>query len=207
MSLPSVFITATGTDVGKTTISKWLCYHLGYTYFKPIQTGKELDRETVETFTKKKALDSIYQLNAPLSPNQAALLEGVTLDLSAIRCPENNNLLVEGAGGVMVPINESCFMIDLIKKFELPVILVSSSNLGTLNHTLLTLAALRSYEIEILGIILNGPKNERNKIDLETFGKVRVLDELEFMDDEILKRLNPSELLLIKLGEYERERV
>jgi dethiobiotin synthetase len=207
MSLPSVFITATGTDVGKTTISKWLCYHLGYTYFKPIQTGKEVDRETVETFTKKKALDSIYQLNAPLSPNQAALLEGVTLDLSAIRCPENNNLLVEGAGGVMVPINESCFMIDLIKKFELPVILVSSSNLGTLNHTLLTLAALRSYEIEILGIILNGPKNERNKIDLETFGKVRVLDELEFMDDEILKRLNPSELILKKLGEYERERV
>ena len=207
MSLPSVFITATGTDVGKTTISKWLCYHLGYTYFKPIQTGKELDRETVETFTKKKALDSIYQLNAPLSPNQAALLEGLTLDLSVIKCPENKNLLVEGAGGVMVPINESCFMIDLIKKFELPVILVSSSNLGTLNHTLLTLAALRSYEIEILGIILNGPKNERNKIDLETFGRVRVLDELEFMDDESLKGHKLSELLLKKLGEYERERV
>jgi dethiobiotin synthetase len=203
MSYSSLFITATGTDVGKTTVSKWLCYHLGFNYFKPIQSGTvEVDQEAVECFLNKKVHPSIYQFKASISPHQAAHLENRRVDMAHIEMPQGGACIVEGAGGVLVPINDTELMIDLIQEMNLPVLLVVSSGLGTLNHTLLTLEALRSRNIPICGVIMNGSKNPMNKETIETFGKVLVLDELEFMSDEELKQRVPSPRLKEHLGAY-----
>src|SRR5262249_28398609 len=135
-----------------------------------------------------------YALQAPLSPHAAAEMEGITVTMDAIAAPENvGRLVVEGAGGLLVPLNGREFMIDLMAKLALPVVLVARSTLGTINHTLLSLLALRSRELPIAGVVLNGPPNAGNRVSIERFGQVRVLAELprvDPLDSAAIRRLS-----------------
>jgi dethiobiotin synthetase len=175
-----IFITGTDTDVGKTLISTWLCLHTGYDYFKPIQTGCHIDSDSaaVAGLAQVPIHPNIYQYEEPVSPHLAAILAGDSIDLNKINLPVCENLIIEGAGGVLVPLNKKELMIDLIAQMAVPVILVARSTLGTINHTLLSLAALRARQIPVLGVILNGPINETNCQAIEFYGEVDVLDSM-----------------------------
>lgn len=194
-----IFITGTDTDIGKTLISSWICLHTGYTYFKPIQTGNTLDVDstTVLDLAEAKILPEIYSYSQPLSPHLAAKIDGSYIDINLITLPDDD-VLIEGAGGVLVPLNDKFMMIDLMKILKVPVILVSSSRLGTINHTLLTLEALRGRNIPVLGVILNGVYNADNKEAIEHFGKVKILACFpkiqEVTKDALMKVKFPEEL-------------
>lgn len=172
-----IFITGTDTNVGKTVISSWLALHLNYSYFKPIQTGiiEGSDSEEVARLAKVKVYPEIYRYSEPVSPHLAAKLAGDVIEIEKINLPNDENLIIEGTGGVMVPINDHTFMIDLIQKLGAKVILVARSKLGTINHTILSLEAMRLRGINILGVIMNGEENRDNKEAIEFYGKTRVL--------------------------------
>ncbi len=178
-----LFVTGTDTNVGKSVVSAALTLGMQGAYWKPIQTGEDSDTQWVQQLTGLSDLHFFpesYHLTQPLSPHAAARIDGVTIDCSNIRMPACSlPLIIEGAGGVMVPLNETHLMVDLIKNFAIPVVIVSRSTLGTLNHTLLTIDKLRSSEIPILGVIMNGPKNSRNREAIEKYGEVEVLGEIE----------------------------
>ncbi len=147
-----------------------------------------------------------FVFKEPLSPHLSALLERSSIDLNTINLPKKSNLIVEGAGGVLTPINEHTFMVDLIKRFDIPVILVARSTLGTINHTLLSLEALRTRNIKVLGVILNGPYNQGNLQAIEFYGKVSVLasmPELKDVETESLKSIALSNQLKNILKSYE----
>ncbi|MFT6964747.1 MAG: dethiobiotin synthetase, partial [Flammeovirgaceae bacterium] len=158
-----------GTDVGKTVISAILVEKLQADYWKPIQAG---DLENSDT-KKIQSLTSIpnhffhpetYQLQTPMSPHAAAEIDSIRVDLDNFKLPEtSNNLIVELAGGLMVPLNETDLVIDLVEKLNLPVILISRYYLGSINHTLLSVEALQSRNIPIKGIIFNGEAVQSTK--------------------------------------------
>ena len=176
-----VFITGTGTGVGKTLVSIGLCLKLKAGYWKPVQTGEPTDEDYVRSFLPSdKICPGSIRLKAPLSPNQAARLEEKNLRVVDIKWPDSEDfLVVEGIGGVFVPLNKKETLLDLITHLQLPVIVTALSGLGTLNHTLLTLEALRKRQISVLGLILSGPSHPENKRDLEHWGQAPVLLELK----------------------------
>jgi dethiobiotin synthase len=185
MTGQKIFVTGTDTDIGKTIASACLVRALDADYWKPVQSGLEEGRDC-DTVAALTGLDgnrihpSAYELQAPLSPHEAARLEGLRLDMNQFKLPTtDNNLVVEGAGGVLVPINEGALMIDLIDQLGLPVVIVARSGLGTINHTLLTLEALRARDLNILGVIVSGPANPANVDAIRTYGKIKILLELE----------------------------
>ena len=186
-----IFITGTDTDIGKTVVASWLSYHLKADYWKPVQTGSadDCDRECVRKLAQlspERIHPEAYSFKAPLSPHLASKQQGVSICIDHINLPKTNNtLIIEGAGGVLTPLNQHIFMVDLMAKFLVPIIVVASSRLGTINHTCLTLALLRHYSLPILGVIINGPYNSDNKKAIEFYGKVDVLAELDFF-----KKLN-----------------
>jgi malonyl-CoA O-methyltransferase len=181
------FVTGTDTNVGKTIVSAYLMRSLDADYWKPVQSGLdgESDAEVVRRLTAlppERFHPSTYELRAPLSPHESARREGVSISLGAFKLPKTSRpLIVEGAGGVLVPLNGDALMIDLIKQLGLPVILVARSSLGTINHTLLSLEALRARRIEVAGVILSGAPNEANRTAIEFFGKARILLELPML--------------------------
>lgn len=179
-----IFISGTDTDVGKTIISSWICLHTAAAYFKPIQTGslKDTDSAKVYELSSSVIYPEIFIYQKPVAPYLAAKLEKKQIDINKIKIPTNDNLIIEGAGGLLVPINNNYLMIDLIKKLKLPVILVAKSVLGTINHTLLSLEALRKRKIPILGIILNGTINNDNKLAIEHYGNTNVLAEFPYLN-------------------------
>ena len=155
-------MTGIGTDVGKTIASAILCQRTGADYWKPIQSGgleDNTDRETLKhliTNTKTKFHNESYLLNKPFSPHLAAIHDSVTIDINRIKIPTtSNNLIIEGAGGIMVPISEDKYMIDLIQYLNVEVVIVSKNYLGSINHTLMTIDLLKSRNIPIAGIIFN----------------------------------------------------
>ncbi len=182
------FITGTDTDVGKTVAAAWAVLQLGAAYWKPVQSGLA-DGETDSAFVHRVAalpddriLPCRFELEAPLSPDQAAKLEGAAIHLGDFTLPAHDlPLVVEGAGGLLVPLNGTEMMIDLMGKLALPVIVVARSGLGTINHTLLTLNALRDAGVAVSGVILNGPPMPENRAAIERFGNVRILAELPLM--------------------------
>ena len=180
-----VFVTGTDTGVGKTLVSAVLCRAWGADYFKPLQTGLAEEAGDTPTVTGLAGLTPdrvhppVYALQAPLSPHAAAELEGVSLDATSLRLPQTERpLVVEGAGGVLVPVAADCLMIDLIARFGLSAVVVARSTLGTINHTLLTLEALRRRGCAVAGVVMNGPRSPGNVAAVETFGRVRVLFEV-----------------------------
>jgi dethiobiotin synthetase len=163
---PPLFVTGIGTDVGKTIVSAILVEKLQADYWKPIQSG---DLENSDTM-KVQALISnqvskfhpeAYRLTQPFSPHKSAALDGIVIDINEIILPKTDNqLVVEGAGGLMVPLNDRHFVIDLIDKFEAEVVLVIKHYLGSINHTLLTLELLKQKKIKVRTLIFNGYKDE-----------------------------------------------
>lgn len=180
-----IFVTGTDTNVGKTVVSAAVVAATNAYYWKPVQTGAEVAAHVDCAVVRKLAgldesrvIPSTYSFAAPLAPDQAAVREGCSIDLAAFVAPAVRPLVVEGAGGVLVPLNDSTLMIDLMAKLDLPVLLVARSTLGTINHTLLSIDALRARGRVILGVVLNGPVHAENRAAIERHGRVPVLAEL-----------------------------
>lgn len=160
-----IFITGIGTDVGKTVASAIITQALEADYWKPIQAGELDDSDThkvkaLAISQKAKVFPNSYALTTAASPHLAAELDGITIDLKTIIEPKtDNHLVIEGAGGVLVPLNDSDCVIDLIQK-EYKVIVVSRHYLGSINHTLLTVEALQNRKLNVAGIIFSGDENK-----------------------------------------------
>jgi dethiobiotin synthase len=174
-----VFITGTGTDVGKTVVSATLCVGLNARYWKPVQCGPDLDREFVARWIGRERIHpGVYELQAPLSPHQAAPMEDQIVDMNRILAGAKElrgPAIVEGAGGLLVPLNGQHFVADLIRALGARPIVVAATGLGTINHTLLTIEALRARDLEPLGVIFNGDENLKNQDSIERYGYVPVI--------------------------------
>lgn len=175
------FVTAIGTDSGKTIASAILCKALQADYWKPIQAGFPTDSDTIRTLLANERHTKIhpekYILKTPASPHAAAALDGVAISINDFTVPQHqNHLIIEGAGGCLVPINNNEFVIDLATKFQAEIILVSNLYLGSINHTLLSFEALKSRNLPLKGIIFNGQRNEESeRIILHCTGLRRLL--------------------------------
>ena len=160
-----IFITGIGTDVGKTIASAIVVEALEADYWKPIQAGDidNSDSHKIQRYIsndKTVIHNNSYKLNAPASPHYAAEVDGTKIELAKIIEPKtDNHLVIEGAGGILVPLNDSDCIIDLIQK-DYKVIVVSRHYLGSINHTLLTIEALKSRKISVAGIIFSGDENK-----------------------------------------------
>lgn len=166
--MKSYVVTGIGTEIGKTVVSAILCEALKADYWKPVQAGDlhALDSDFVRSNTSQTTiLPANRLLNHAMSPHEAARLDGVELSEEDFELPRfTKQTIIEGAGGVMVPLNDDglCY-IDLFQLWELPVYVVTKHYLGSINHTLLTLNALMSREIPIAGLIINGNRNEASE--------------------------------------------
>jgi dethiobiotin synthase len=183
-----IWVTGTDTNVGKTVVSAALVRQLDASYWKPVQSGwpADDDTETVRQLADvppERLLPPVYRFTNPLSPNQAAEDDGVVPDPSTIRVPDySGRLVMEGAGGLMVPITADFMILDLMRKLAAPVVLVARTGLGTLNHTFLSLDALRAKGLPVLGVVLVGEPHPRNTRDIREIGRVRILAEIPPMD-------------------------
>lgn len=179
----NIFITGTDTDVGKTIISSWICNKTGATYWKPIQTGDDSDSDIISKFApKSKIIPNLYKLKAPLSPYDSSNLENTKIDINQFLNVFPDKTLIEGAGGILVPICINFQMIDLAKAMNSKVVIVAKSQLGFLNHIFLTVDALRRKNIDIIGIILNGQVKDFLIKTIEDFTKIKVLKILPYSD-------------------------
>ena len=177
------FVTGTDTGVGKTVVSALLCAALDAIYWKPIQTGTRdgADRPTVMRLAglpRARTAPEAYRFAPPVSPHLAARWAEVRIDLHKIKMPRiapSENLIAEGAGGALVPINETQLMTDLMRHLGLPVLLVTRTTLGTINHTVLSLAALRAARLDIRGVIMVGKANRDNREAIERYGRAAVI--------------------------------
>ena len=163
MNQTPYFISAIDTDVGKTIVSAILVEALKADYWKPIQAGnlEDSDTMTVQSLISNSAsqfYSETYRLNTPASPHYAAEIDGLQLEAHSIQLPKTSNqLIVEGAGGLFVPINDKALLIDLMQDLNIPVILVIKNYLGSINHSLSSIYALQQKNIPIKGLIFNGP--------------------------------------------------
>lgn len=165
----SIFITGIGTGIGKTIVSAALVEKLNADYWKPVQSGDLNDSDTHKVMNLISNKTTVfhpesYALTQPFSPHKSAAIDGITIEQDKIKMPQtSNNLIIEGAGGLMVPLNDKFLMIDLIKALSTEVILVTRNYLGSINHTLLSVDALKTRGIKIKGIIFNGIKDIYSK--------------------------------------------
>lgn len=161
------FITGIDTDSGKTFVSAIFCEALKADYWKPVQAGLPRDADTVKKLITNKQTrihPEKFLLNMPASPHASAKADGVHIALDDFKMPDTNNtLIIEGAGGCLVPLNDNQFVIDLIKALNTEVVLVADLYLGSINHTLLTLEALRNRNISLKGIVFNGDANPESE--------------------------------------------
>ncbi len=183
-----IFITGIGTGVGKTIISAIVTEKLKADYWKPIQSG-DLDnsdtlkvRDLVSNKTTR-FYPEAYRLTQPFSPHKSAAIDNVVIDIQTIIPPKTDNqLIIEGAGGLMVPPNDNALIIDLIKQLNAQVILVSQNYLGSINHTLLSLSMLKQYEIPVRGIVFNGDKDIYSKTFILNYSGVKELGHVPVLD-------------------------
>jgi len=190
--LRGLFITGTDTGVGKTTVAAALMHRYRelrvLKYWKPIQTGIEIDDDTrtvreLGHCCEDEIHPSGIRLPRPLAPYLSAELSGIRVTISDVMQrvegqPDSVRWVVEGAGGVLVPINESESMVDLIETLGVPTLIVARSTLGTINHTLLTVESLRRRMLKVAGVVMVGPNNTANREAIEKFGSVAVVGEM-----------------------------
>ncbi len=177
------FVTGTDTGVGKTVLSALLVAALDAVYWKPVQTGviEGTDRESVRLWAEipeERLLPERFRFDPPVSPHLAAREAGVRIALDAFEfpaAPVGRPWIVEGAGGVMVPLNERDLMLDLMRHVGFPVVVAARTALGTINHTVLTLAALRQANLKICGVVMIGKENLENRRAIEHYGNIRVI--------------------------------
>lgn len=206
--LSGFFITGTDTGIGKTTVSALLCAALDAIYWKPIQTGTRegTDRATVlhlAALPRNRALPEAYRFSPPVSPHLAAQRAGVRIELRKINLPEiarRENFIAEGAGGVLVPINSTQLMTDLMARLALPVLLVCRTTLGTINHTLLSIAALRAARLDLRGVVMVGKPNRDNRRAIEHYGNIEVVGAVPF-----LAKINRATLLQVFRRNFDRK--
>lgn len=190
-----LFITGIGTDVGKTIASSIIVEALEADYWKPIQAGDldNSDSHKVERYVSNvtsKFHKNAYALNTPASPHLAAEIDGITIDTHKIIEPKTkNNLVIEGAGGIFVPLNNTDCVIDLIQP-DYKVIVVSRHYLGSINHTLMTIEILKSRNLNVAGIVFSGDENKSSeriileKTNVPTIGRI---DNEPYFDQNVIK--------------------
>jgi dethiobiotin synthetase len=184
-----LIVTGTDTGIGKTVVCAMLTLALEGIYWKPIQSGTDggTDTQRVRALTDlppSHFLPERYVLRAPLSPHRAAELDGITIALESLDLPQtdgNRRLIVEGAGGVLVPIDRQTLQIALFSRWRAPVLVVARTTLGTINHTLLTLEALRRRAIQTVGIIFVGDAMPDTERTIAEFGGLRILGRLPIL--------------------------
>jgi dethiobiotin synthase len=193
------FVTGTDTDVGKTLVAAWLLTQLDASYWKPVQAGvmPETDSSVVRRLAEIEAdriLPEAYVLPEAIAPHEAARRAGIAIDMAKFVPPVSDRpLVVEGAGGLMVPLTDTAYVIDLAAELHLPLILVARSTLGTINHTLLSLEAIRRRGLPLAGVVINGPETPHNRAAIERYGQVEVIAEIPWLDV-----VNRSTLLTIE---------
>jgi dethiobiotin synthetase len=171
-----VVITGTDTDIGKTVFAAALAGALGARYWKPVQAGQEpeTDSQTVARLAGVEIVPEAYRLEMPASPHQAAAAEGVAIDAAALN-PPPGPVVIEGAGGLMVPLTRATLNIDVFARWGLPLILCARTSLGTINHTLLSVEAIRARAIPLTGIAFIGDENRESEgIIIEKSGARRL---------------------------------
>ncbi|MCJ8164605.1 dethiobiotin synthase [Pontibacter sp. E15-1] len=195
--MKSYFITGIGTDVGKTVAAAILTEALQADYWKPVQAGglDFTDTDTVMSLVSNPVSQfhpEAYRLKMAASPHRAAAAEGIEIDVHGMQLPQTeNNLVVEGAGGLMVPINKRFLMLDLVQQLGLEVVLVSRNYLGSINHTLLTAEVLRYRKVPVAGIIFNGEENAASEDFIINYTGLRRLpsirQEADFCKEAVAK--------------------
>jgi len=192
--MKGIFVTGTDTGVGKTVAAAALMHRYRgvalLRYWKPIQTGVESDDDTamvrrLGACSAEEIFGEGVRLPKPVSPHLAAQWVGQRIDLAELRGlvtdDDDTTWIVEGAGGLLVPINESQTMADWIAYLALPVLVVARSGLGTINHTLLTLEALQARSLRVAGVMMIGEPNADNRVAIEQYGRVPVVAEMPFL--------------------------
>lgn len=215
--LKGLFITGTDTEVGKTVVAAALMHRyrkeLRLRYWKPIQTGIEQDDDTATVrrlgeCPDAEILDEGIRLERPVSPHLAAKLSGQQITIEQVyktlmtHADQNVSWIIEGAGGVLVPINDSEQMVDLVRMLSLPVLVVGSTRLGTINHTLLTIELLRRDALIVAGIVMVGESNAYNREAIEFYSMASVLGEMPRFSS-----LNAENLSRWAHGELDQNRV
>lgn len=176
-----IFVTGIGTDVGKTVVSAILVEALQADFWKPVQTGSYYGTDTdkvkkLVSNNKSVFYPEAYSLEQYMSPHAAAEMTGIEIEFDKISLPETQNtLVIEGAGGILVPLNRKFFMVDLITKFNCETILVIQNYLGSINHTLLSIEALNRRNINVLGVVFNGPPHKMSEDMILEHTVVRLL--------------------------------
>ncbi|UTW61081.1 dethiobiotin synthase [bacterium SCSIO 12741] len=192
------FVSGIGTEIGKTVSSAILTEALKADYWKPIQAGEldYSDSHKIEEWVSHPQLHihpERHRLEHPMSPHAAAARENVQIEIKDFKTPEpvNSTLLIEGAGGLLVPLNDTITLLDLIQELQVPVILISRYYLGSINHTLLSAEVLKNRGIEVAGIVFNGEENAESKsviLDMTGLKELGCIPELEEVTPETIKQ-------------------
>jgi len=201
-----IVVTGTGTGIGKTVFCAGLAHLLDAHYWKPIQSGLdgETDSETVARLggiCQQRIVPERYLLRTPASPHHSARIDGVRISLDCLSLPAAGMrpLVIEGAGGLMVPLTEGLLYIDVFARWRCPVVLCARTELGTINHSLLSISALRAYRLDILGVAFVGDENVVSEQAICEIGQVRSLGRLP-----LLSPLEPEVLRLAFGKAFER---
>ena len=182
------FVTGTDTGIGKTLLSSLLVAALNRKYWKPIQSGacEGTDRETVMKWAgvaADRTFPESYIFEFPVSPHFAAEREGKSVELSRIRRPASSDaLIIEGAGGLLVPLNDEALMLDLIRELRAPVVVAARTTLGTINHTLLTVMAIRHAKVDLHGVVMIGKDHPENRRAIERYGNVPIVGWIPWLE-------------------------
>jgi len=184
----AIVVTATGTDIGKTVFAAALTAALDGCYWKPVQAGLDdgSDLERVGRLSglpAERLLPEAYRLTTPCSPHRAAEIDGVTIDVDALEPPRcDRPLVIEGAGGVLVPFTRQATFADVMARWQLPVVLVAATSLGTISHSLTAIEALRTRNVDIRGVAFVGDAVEDSEATIAEMGKVKRLGRLPMLD-------------------------
>ncbi|MDA9481321.1 dethiobiotin synthetase [Bradyrhizobium sp. CCBAU 11445] len=183
-----IVVTGTDTGVGKTVFSAGLAQLLGAKYWKPIQAGLEGETDSEAAarlggLSPDRVVPELYRLRTPASPHHSAEIDGVRINVESFHVPDCSDwpLVIEGAGGLMVPLNRGALYIDIFERWSLPVVLCASTELGTINHSLLSIEALRKRQIRVLGIAFIGERNPESESAICEIGRVRWLGRLPWI--------------------------
>ncbi len=183
-----LIICGTDTDIGKTVVSALLVQGLQSSYWKPIQTGNSEGTDSdrickILNLSSKRLIPEIYSFEAPVSPHWAAEQESSCIELKRLNLPSYlpKKTIIEMAGGLMVPLTRNFLQLDLLQKWQLPIILVAKSGLGTINHTLLSLEALKLRKLPVIGIVFNGPIHRDNPRTIKDFSNIPIIAELPLL--------------------------
>jgi dethiobiotin synthetase/malonyl-CoA O-methyltransferase len=198
----NIFVTGTDTAVGKTVVSAWICHQSGASYWKPIQTGSgsDSDRKTVGQLSEKiPTIGEVYKLRAPLSPYDAANREKISLNIDELRKNIPQKTVIEGAGGIAVPIAENFRMIDLAAEMNAKVLVVAKSKLGFLNHIFLTVEVLKNRAIPIVGIVINGETDDSLLQTIRRFSGEKILKILPYAKN--IQKMIGEESIPREIGE------